>query len=148
MSRALPTSSGVADAECVGNYPITPSAGTLSAADYSLSFQNGTLAVTANLQGDFGLVEDSYVVGSGTVTVAATNGVLVNDAADGPLTVTAGTVAGANGGTFVFNGDGSFTYTPPANFPGFDHAQYAASDAQGGRASATVNVFSQAGGVV
>ena len=62
--------------------------------------------------------------------------------------LTAGAVAGANGGTFVFHADGSFTYTPPADFPGFDSAQYTASDAQGDAAKATVNVLSQTGGVV
>ncbi|HUY34129.1 MAG TPA: DUF4214 domain-containing protein [Pirellulales bacterium] len=94
------------------------------------------------------VVDDVYVIGAGTVTVAAANGVLANDSASSALTVTTGTVAGANGGTFAFNADGSFTYTPPANFPGFDYAQYSASDAQGDKGTATVNVLSQTGGVV
>jgi hypothetical protein len=132
----------------VGEYPITPSAGTLSAADYSFGFQSGTLAVTTNLQGDFGLVEDIYTIGSGTVSVSAANGVLANDSGPGQLTVTAGRLTGAEGGTFAFNADGSFTYTPPTDFPGFDDAEYTATDAAGDRASATVNVLSQTGGVV
>ncbi|HEV3341319.1 MAG TPA: DUF4214 domain-containing protein, partial [Pirellulales bacterium] len=103
---------------------------------------------TFNLLGNFGLVEDTYVNGSGTVTVAADNGVLKNDSAPSALTVTSGTVAGANGGSFVFHADGSFTYTPPASFPGFDDAQYAAADAQGDHGTATVTVLSQIGGVV
>ncbi|HUY34130.1 MAG TPA: DUF4214 domain-containing protein [Pirellulales bacterium] len=94
------------------------------------------------------VVDDIYVIGAGTVTVAAGNGVLANDSASGALTVTTGTVAGANGGTFAFNADGSFTYTPPANFPGFDYAQYTAGDAQGDKGTAAVNVLSQTGGVV
>ena len=57
-------------------------------------------------------------------------------------------MTGAKGGTFTFHADGSFTYSPPANFPGFDYAQYTASDAQGDSATATVNVLSQTGGVV
>jgi sugar lactone lactonase YvrE len=132
----------------VGEYPITPSAGTLSAADYSFGFQSGTLAVTTNLQGDFGLVEDIYTIGSGTVSVSAANGVLANDSGPGRLTVTAGRLTGAEGGTFAFNADGSFTYTPPTDFPGFDDVQYTATDAAGDQASATVNVLSQTGGVV
>jgi hypothetical protein len=80
--------------------------------------------------------------------VPATTGVLANDSGPGELTVTSNTVAGTNGGTFMFNADGSFTYTPPANFPGFDYAKYTAQDASGDQGTATVNVLSQTGGVV
>ena len=66
----------------------------------------------------------------------------------GQLTVTSGTVTGTQGGKFVFNADGSFTYTPPANFPGFDYAKYTATDTAGDTGTATVNVLSQTGGVV
>lgn len=120
----------------------------MSAADYTFDFTNGTLTVTLNSQGNFGLAEDVYVIGSGTVSVPAANGVLANDSGPAQLTVTAGTVTGAEGGTFAFNADGSLNYTPPANFPGFDYAKYTARDAQGDQASATVNVLSQTGGVV
>lgn len=93
--------------------------------------------------------EDVYVIGSGTAAVSAANGVLANDTGGtGTLSVVAGTVRGAKGGTFAFNPDGSFTYTPPANFPGFDYATYTAKDADGDQNSATVNVLSQTGGVV
>ena len=132
----------------VGSYPITAAQGTLSAADYVFAFQNGALTVTVNAQGSFGLVEDIYVIGIGTVSVSAANGVLANDTGPGLLTVTTGTVTGAEGGTFVFNADGSFTYTPAASFPGFDYAKYTAQDSVGDQATATVNVLSQTGGVV
>jgi hypothetical protein len=94
------------------------------------------------------LSEDIYVIGSGTIAVSADNGVLANDHGTGALSVTSTSVTGANGGTFVFKPDGSFTYTPPASFPGYDYAQYAASDAAGQTGTATVNVLSQTGGVV
>ncbi|HET6881964.1 MAG TPA: MBG domain-containing protein, partial [Pirellulales bacterium] len=132
----------------LGTYTIAASAGTLSAADYTFSFQNGTLMVTTNSQGPFGTADDIYVIGSGTVAVPDTTGVLANDTGPGQLTVTTGAVTGANGGTFVFQSDGSFTYTPSAKFPGFDYAQYTAKDPQGDQASATVDVLSQTGGVV
>ncbi|HUY91114.1 MAG TPA: DUF4214 domain-containing protein [Pirellulales bacterium] len=89
-----------------------------------------------------------YTVGSGVVSVSAADGLLQNDTGPSQLTVTAGTVAGAEGGTFVLHADGSFSYTPPANFPGFDYAQFTVTDAQGDKRSATVNVLSQTGGVV
>jgi hypothetical protein len=132
----------------VGSYPITAALGTLRAANYTFAFQNGTLTVAVNAQGTFGLVEDIYVIGSGTVSVSAANGVLANDSGPGQLTVAVGTVSGAEGGTFTFSADGSFTYIPPNNFPGFDYAKYTATDGQGDHGTATVNVLSQTGGVV
>jgi hypothetical protein len=127
----------------VGTYPITAAIGTLSAANYTFTFQSGTLTVTTNSPGPFGLVNDVYVIGSGTVSVPAANGVLANDSGPGQLTVTTSTVSGANGGTFMFNADGSFTYTRPANFSGFDYVEYGAKDALGDQGTATVFVLSQ-----
>ncbi|HEX5443754.1 MAG TPA: Ig-like domain-containing protein, partial [Pirellulales bacterium] len=72
----------------------------------------------------FHLADDVYVIGSGTISVAAGSGVLANDTGPTQLTIAAGAVTGAEGGTFTFNSDGSFTYAPPANFPGFDYANY------------------------
>ena len=130
------------------NFPHTIGVTVTHGTDQPLVVKSVEPGQTLNVLGSFGLVEDIYVVGSGTVTVAAANGVLANDTASGSLTVTTATVTGANGGTFVFHTDGSFTYTPPAKLPGFDYAQYTASDAQGDHASATINVLSQTGGVV
>lgn len=96
----------------------------------------------------FKLVDDTYVIGSGTVVVTAANGVLANDTSPGNMTVTAGTVVGSNGGTFVFQTDGSFTYTPSNDFPGFDYVDYKVTDSQGHHGTATVNVLSQYGGIV
>jgi hypothetical protein len=76
------------------------------------------------------------------------NGLLANDSGAAPLSVAPGIVVGNNGGTFEFNVDGSFSYIPPANFPGFDYAKYTAQDASGDSGTATVNVLSQTGGVV
>ncbi|HQU45430.1 MAG TPA: DUF4214 domain-containing protein, partial [Pirellulales bacterium] len=64
------------------------------------------------------------------------------------LSVTAGTVTGAQGGTFVINAEGSFTYTPGANFPGYDSAQFTVTDASGDKATQTVTVLSQHAAVV
>lgn len=99
-------------------------------------------------QGTFGLAEDIYVIGSGTINVPAANGLLANDSGRGQLMVSAETVPGAEGGTFTFHADGSFTYTPPSAFPGFDYAKYSAQDAAGDQGTATVNILSQAGGVI
>jgi hypothetical protein len=77
-------------------------------------------------------------IGNVTVPVAAP-GVLANDtdAENNTLTVTAGTIATAGGGTVTLNADGSFTYLGAAGFTGSDSFQYEASD---GSATATGTV--------
>ncbi|OYV85866.1 MAG: hypothetical protein B7Z73_12740 [Planctomycetia bacterium 21-64-5] len=97
-----------------------------------------------------GLTADdrTYVIGSGTVNVAAGNGLLTGDTGPSQLSVTAETVTGAEGGTFVINADGSFTYRSPANFPGYDSVQFTVTDASGDKATQTVTVLSQHASVV
>jgi hypothetical protein len=109
-----------------------------------------TITGTANVAQSisFSLKDDVYVIGSGTINVSAPNGVLANDSGAQPLTVTTVSVAGVNGGTFLFHADGSFSYTPPGSFSGFDYAQYGAQDTLGDRGTATVYVLSNTGALV
>ena len=68
---------------------------------------------------------------SGTLTISAADGVLVNDD-DGGETTTVSLVSGPeNASSFELNSDGSFTYTPDANFSGTDSFVYEASNASG-----------------
>ncbi len=71
---------------------------------------------------------DSYRVnaGGGTLNVAAP-GVLGNDRDPNGDPLTASLVTGPSSGSLVFNADGSFSYTPGANFSG-DSFTYQASD--------------------
>ncbi len=72
---------------------------------------------------------DTYAVDEdGTLTIDAASGVLANDSdADGD-SVTSAVVTGPTDGTLTLNADGSFTYTPDADFSGTDTFTYAASD--------------------
>jgi hypothetical protein len=86
---------------------------------------------------------DGYTTVEDTaLTVNAALGVLGNDGdVDGDgLTVSGFDAASANGGTVAMNPDGSFTYTPAANFSGADSFSYTVADGNGGSASATVTV--------
>ncbi len=69
-----------------------------------------------------------------------TGNVLTNDSdADGDtLTVGAGTITSAQGGTVTLNADGTFSYQGAANFHGADSFDYTIADGQGGTATATV----------
>lgn len=73
------------------------------------------------------VVDDSYTTAS---TAPLTRGVLDNDSdVDGDaLTATLVTGNDADKGTLVFNSDGTFTYTPKADFSGTDSFTYEASD--------------------
>ena len=72
--------------------------------------------------------------------VDAAEGVLVNDTdADGDA-LTAVKVTDPAHGTLVLNADGSYRYTPAANFFGFDTFTYKASDGAGESNVATVTI--------
>jgi VCBS repeat-containing protein len=85
-------------------------------------------------------VADSYETNEDTPLVVAAPGVLANDSdPDGdPLTATNATDP-ANG-TLALNADGSFTYTPDANFVGTDTFTYTATDGTAASSAATVSV--------
>ena len=84
-------------------------------------------------------IEDTPLV------VTAANGVLANDIdVDGDalsvVTGPTGDFTTAQGGTIHFNADGSYIYTPPANFNGPDSVSYVVQDAHGATATATLNI--------
>ena len=69
-------------------------------------------------------------------------GIIANDTdADGDiLTVNTTPVTNVSNGTLALNADGSFTYSPNANFNGTDSFTYEVSDGNGGTDTATVNI--------
>jgi VCBS repeat-containing protein len=80
---------------------------------------------------------DSYPVAEDSVLSVAAPGVLGNDTdADGDA-LTATLVASPAHGTFTLSGNGSFTYTPPANFYGPDSFTYRATDPKGANVTVT-----------
>ena len=78
-----------------------------------------------------------------TVTVVEPNnplGVLWNDTDAEGSALTAAVVTGPANGTLALNADGSFTYTPNANFNGTDTFTYTASDGLLTSSAATVTI--------
>ncbi len=76
-------------------------------------------------------VNDAFTVDEDTVLdVMAANGVLVNDTDEDGDTLTAELVDAPTNGMLEFQADGSFTYTPDANFFGSDAFTYRASDGE------------------
>lgn len=76
-------------------------------------------------------VDDAYDATEDSVlTATMLDGVLDNDTDADSDALTAQLVAQATGGAVVLSSDGSFAYTPNANFCGSDQFTYRASDAQ------------------
>jgi hypothetical protein len=83
---------------------------------------------------------DTYLVDKNQTLTVSAPGVLSNDLdADGDL-LTAGLVSGVAHGSLTFNADGSFVYTPLANYVGPDTFSYRVTDGFGGTATATVTI--------
>ena len=71
------------------------------------------------------------------LTVSAANGVLANDSDPDPGdAITAEKVSGPSHGTLALNPDGSFSYTPNADFNGNDSFTYKAKDSHGSLSTA------------
>ena len=83
---------------------------------------------------------DSYSANEDNLLSVAAPGVLGNDTdADGDPLVVAANGAPAHG-TLSMAANGSFTYTPPADYHGADSFTYTASDGRGGTATGTVSL--------
>lgn len=82
-----------------------------------------------------------YALENGAINVSP--GVLANDTDAEHDTLTAALVDGPQHGTVALHADGSFQYTPAADFSGLDHFTYQASDGQllGNIATASIAVF-------
>jgi VCBS repeat-containing protein len=85
-------------------------------------------------------VDDAYATDEDVTLSVAAPGVLANDSdADGdPLTAVL--MSGPVNGTLGLNADGSFDYTPNADFNGSDSFTYVANDGQADSNSATVTI--------
>jgi hypothetical protein len=90
-------------------------------------------------------VNDIYIANIGAaLTVAASAGLLINDADDqgqSNLSVIPASGTTAQGGSYSINADGGFTYVPPSNsFIGSDTFNYTVKDAQNNQDTAIVTI--------
>jgi hypothetical protein len=110
---------------------------------YSSTTEDATVKVLAVNQPPMP-ANDSYTTAEDdTLNVPAATGVLANDTdVDGPFPLTAAVVSGPAHGALTLGSNGSFNYTPAANFNGTDSFTYKANDGDGayGVAVATITV--------
>ena len=114
-------------------YIATDSQGGLSAA--------ATVSVTISNQNDApSAANDSYSTSEDTPLVMVAPGVLGNDSDPDGDAITASLVSGPLHGTLTLNPNGSFSYTPAADFNGTDTFTYRAGDGSLNSSVATVGI--------
>ena len=100
-----------------------------------------TVALTVNAVNDPPAAgNDSYTIDEDAVLNVAAPGVLANDSDVEGSTLVALRLSGPSNGTLALNANGSFTYTPNANFSGVDSFTYSANDGVASSSAATVTI--------
>jgi len=144
---AGPTS-GTLTLNANGSFTYTPNANFNGSDSFTYRADDGTVnsdvtsvMITVNAVNDAPVaVPDSYAVNEDTTLTVAASGVLGNDSDVDGNPLTAVLVAGPASGTLTLNANGSFTYTPSANFNGSDSFTYKANDGTVDSNVATVTI--------
>ena len=123
-----------------GTFTYTPAANyngsdtfTYHANDGTVNSNIATVTITINAVNDLPVaVNNAYTTNEDTpLTVALANSVLVNDTDVEGSALTAVLDVGPANGTLTLNANGTFTYTPAANYNGSDTFTYHANDGTG-----------------
>ena len=116
-----------------GTFTYTPSADyngadsfTFKANDGSLDSNIAVVQLTVNPVNDAPVAQDGSASGDEDTPISGQ--VVATDVDNSADQLSYSLVSGPSHGTLAFNGDGSFTYTPNANFNGSDSFRYKASD--------------------
>lgn len=110
--------------------------------DWNESSNNALVAIVVKPPNQAPIaLDDSYIAVKDTLlTVAPGSGLFINDSDDVDFELDTFDAASAEGGTVVVNGDGSFTYDPPAGYVGIDTFTYTIKDSPALTDTATVTI--------
>ena len=133
-----------------GTYTFTPDADFSGVASFDYIVNDGNNAtdrgtveiLVGGVNDDPLAVDDEFTTSEDTSVTILPSDLLANDSdpdGDTPQFVAVDTNSPTNG-TLQVNGDGSFAYTPNANFFGSDSVTYGITDGNGGTDQATVNI--------
>jgi VCBS repeat-containing protein len=130
-----------------GGYTYTPATNYNGPDSFTYKANNGTfdsnvvtvsLTVTGANDAPVAVGDSGTVAEDGTLTRTAATGVLTNDTDLENQPLTAVKVSDPSHGTVTLNSDGSYTYTPAANYNGPDSFTYKANDGTADSNVATV----------
>jgi VCBS repeat-containing protein len=148
-------SNGILTLNADGSLNYTPNAGfngndtfTYRANDGALDSNTATVTITVNPVNQAPVAaDDSYATDQDTPLNVSAPGVLGNDSDPDGDPITAVLVSDVANGSLTLNADGSFIYTPNANFNGSDSFTYHANDgtADSNTAIVTITVNQVAG---
>jgi VCBS repeat-containing protein len=116
---------------------------TYRASDGTVESSPATVAITVSAVNDAPTAgTDAYSTGEDTALTVNAPGVLTNDSDPDGNQLSAVVASGPGHGTLTLNANGTFTYTPAADFNGTDTFTYKASDgsAQSNLATVTITV--------
>ena len=147
-AQTIAVTNGTVNVSAAGVVTFTPDANyngpiafTYVVSDGQGGSDTGSVSGTINpINDDPTAVADSYSTDEDTPLNIPANGVLGNDSDVDGDTLTVQSHTAASNGTVVVNGDGSFSYTPNADFNGTDTFTYTVTDSNGGTATATVTI--------
>jgi VCBS repeat-containing protein len=136
FSRVTQASYGTVIVEADGSFTYTPDPNFNGTDSFSYRATDGqangnvaTITLTVAPVNDAPVAaNDSYATNEDTALTVATAGVLANDTDVDGDQLTARLVSGPAHGTLALNANGSFTYTPNANYNGSDSFTYQAND--------------------
>ena len=131
-----------------GSFSYTPAADFAGSDSFSYRASDGTLtsnvatvAISVTAVNDVPVAAgDAFSAAEDTVLTGATPGVLGNDADPDGDPLTAALVTGPSHGSLTLNANGSFSYTPEADYNGTDSFTYRASDGTLESNQATVTI--------
>ncbi|NOZ94125.1 MAG: tandem-95 repeat protein [Acidobacteria bacterium] len=131
-----------------GSFTFTPAANYNGTDSFTYHANDGhadsatvTVTITVNAVNDPPVAAaDSYSTNEDTQLTVAAPGVLTNDTDVDGDALTAVLDATVSHGTLTLNSDGSFSYTPAANYNGTDSFTYHANDGHADSATVTVTI--------
>ncbi|MGD9731369.1 MAG: beta strand repeat-containing protein, partial [Desulfamplus sp.] len=132
-----------------GTFTYTPNADyhgtdsfTYTAADLDGQSSTGTVTITVNPASDGtpAAVADNFTTNEDTILSGASISVALNDTGLDDIPVTFTKTTDPANGTLAFNSDGTFTYTPNADYHGTDSFTYTVADLDGQSSTATVAI--------
>jgi VCBS repeat-containing protein len=143
-----PPSHGTLTLNPNGSFTYTPAANfngtddfTYQAGDGTLTSNPATVTITVTASNDPpAATNDAYTTAEDAPLTVAAPGVLANDDDPDGDPLSAATGSGPSHGTLTLNPNGSFSYTPTANFNGPDSFTYRASDGTLDSSLATVRI--------